>query len=113
MIGRAAVAGIMASILASPASAEVWMVKSPNVIACQHSQTLIDLDAAPASHHKTAGMPAGCITLYSGERLLEQPRLAQGFSKYLEVEREDGAIWFVRSADVVADPGIGSVDADR
>ncbi len=111
-IGRAALAALMVLIGAIPAYAEVWMVKRPDVIACEHRQTLVDLDSA-SSQRETASIPRGCLMLYSGERLLEQPQAAQGFNKYLKVERGDGALLFVRNTDLVLDPGIGSVEADR
>ena len=111
-IGRAAIAALIALIGAIPACAEVWMVKRPDVIACEHRQTLVDLDSA-SSPSKAGSIPHDCLMLYSGERLLEQPQAAQGFNKYLKVERGDGALLFVRNTDLVLDPGIGSVEADR
>jgi hypothetical protein len=92
------------------ASADVWMVKAVNALACEDRRALVDMEASAA---QPAILPAGCITLYSGERLLEQPQLGQGFAKFLKVERGDGSVVFVRSADVVSDPGVGSVSDDR
>lgn len=97
---------------AAAAHAEVWMVKGANTLACDDRQTLIDLDALPPPTPQGAA-PQGCIVLYSGERLLEQPGLAQGFTKYLKVERDNGAILFVRNSDVVSDPGIGDPSDGR
>ena len=110
MIRRITIALMTALAIATAAHAEVWMVKRPDVIACDERQTLVDFDSASGASGST---PQGCLTLYSGERLLEQPQPAQGFNKYLKVERGDGAIMFVRYADVVLDPGIGSVGSDR
>lgn len=88
------------------------MVKGVDVVACSNRQTLVDLDAAPAAGPSHIA-PEGCITLYSGERLLEQPQAGQGFDRYMRAERGDGSVFFVRNSDVVADPGIGSVSEDR
>ncbi|KWT71270.1 hypothetical protein APY04_0521 [Hyphomicrobium sulfonivorans] len=91
----------------------VWMVKSGNVLACYERQTLIDVDEAPADARREDQAPKGCIILFSGERLLEQPEFGLGFNKYMKAEREDGSVLYVRSADVVSDPGIGDVTDDR
>jgi hypothetical protein len=97
-----------------PACAEVWMVKGSSILGCRDSQALVELDAVPpANLAPRADAAKGCVVLYSGQRLLEQPQLGGGFSKYLRVEREDGSMVFVRAADVVSDPGIGSVSEDR
>lgn len=101
-----------AIVAAGAAHAEVWMVKSSNALGCQDRQTLLDLDAHPATK-PTDGLPKGCILLYSGERLLEQTGMGEGFTKYLKGEREDGSILFVRASDVVSDPGIGSPSDNR
>ena len=109
--GVAAFAMLCATAVA--AAAEVWMVKGADVPACRDRDALIalDTDAKPEAASRT--LPAGGIALYSGERLLEHPQLGQGFAKYLKVERSDGSMLFVRSADVVSDPGIGSISGDR
>ena len=88
MIRRIAIVLMAASVIATAAHAEVWMVKRPDVVACQERQTLVDFDSASGA---SGSIPKGCLTLYSGERLLEQPQPAQGFNKYLKVERGDGA----------------------
>jgi hypothetical protein len=107
---RAIVAVGLLSATTLAAFADVWMVKAVNAVACEDRQALVDLEAKAAP---PAILPTGCIKLYLGERLLEQPQLGQGFAKYLKVERGDGSFVFVRSADVLSDPGIGSVSDDR
>lgn len=103
----------MTTLLAvtTAAHADVWMVKGSNAVACLDRQALIDLDGSQSA--PGSALPAGCLGLYSGERLLEQTELGGGFNRYLKVERSDGSIVFVRAAEVVADPGIGSVSEDR
>ena len=96
------------------ATADVWMVRTVDVPACRDNDALARLDSETASGALSPkALPAGCISLYSGERLIEQTQLGQGFVKYMKVERGDGSMLFVRSSDVVSDPGIGSVSEDR
>lgn len=95
------------------AVAEVWMIKGADAPACRDRDALVALDATTKPEGTSRALPAGCIALYSADRLLEQAQMGQGFAKYLKVERGDGSLLFVRSADVVSDPGIGSVSEDR
>lgn len=111
---RAAVIPLaLCAFVAQAHANSVWMVKSGNVLACHERQTLIDADEAPAGSRREDQAPKGCVILFSGERLLEQPEFGLGFNKYMKAEREDGSILYVRTADVVSDPGIGDVTDDR
>ncbi len=101
------------SLFAVTVHAEVWMVKSSHALGCRDRQTLIALEAAPQTREQDDVAPDGCVVLYSGERLLEEPELGLGFNAYLKVQREDGSVLFVRNSAVVSDPGIGSVTDDR
>lgn len=86
------------------------MVKS-STIGCRERETLVSLDADGVE--KDRQPPDGCVTLYSGERLLEQPEMGRGFDDYGRFERSDSTTVFVRRAEIVPDPGIGSVYGDR
>ena len=111
---RAVIVPLALCTLTAAAQADsVWMVKSGNVLACHDRQALVDADEAPADSRREDQAPEGCIILFSGERLLEQPEFGLGFNKYMKAEREDGSVLYVRSADVVSDPGIGDVTDDR
>jgi hypothetical protein len=112
MSGRL-LAAIAVMVVPATADAEVWMAKGSGALACDDRQTLIDLDASPTPLKSTDELPKGCIRLYSGERVLEDPQMGEGFTKYLRVEHEDGAKLFVRASDFVSDPGIGTPSEDR
>lgn len=98
---------------AAPACAEVWMVRSSGELGCGDRETLVSAFASQNASERSARPPAGCVELYAGERLLDQPEAGAGFNDYMRVQRGDGSTVFVRSSAVVPDPGIGSVTDDR
>jgi hypothetical protein len=98
-------------VLAVSAHAEVWMVKSSGVVGCRDRETLAKLDPSQASHDGAA--PDGCVLLYPGERLLDQPEVGVGFNEFIRVQRHDSSTVFVTRSAIVADPGIGSATDDR
>ena len=100
--------------IASPAASEsVWMVKSSGSLGCQDRATLIAFERNQTEHEASGPPPEGCVVLYSGERLIDQPEVGVGFSDHMRVQRSDSSIVFVRRSAVVSDPGIGSVTEDR
>jgi hypothetical protein len=98
-------------VLPAAAHADAWMVKS-STLGCQDRETLVALDKAGAAP-RDGIPPAGCVLLDTGERLLDQPRVGGGFDDYVKLQRRDSSMVFVRSSEVVRDPGIGSVFEDR
>lgn len=94
-------------LVSSSAAAEVWMLKPAGGIGCQDADALKSIDATQLT------LPAGCVRLYAGERVIEQPNGAAGFADYIKVERSNRSKVFVSSSSLVADPGIGSVDDNR
>jgi hypothetical protein len=110
---RTTLAALALSAAVLPAHAEVWMVKVPSVLGCRDRETLIQFEAAQSSHPREGAAPTGCVVLYSGDRLLDQPEVGVGFNDYLRVETRDGSTVFVRSSAVVLDPGTGSVTDNR
>ncbi|MCC7252545.1 hypothetical protein [Hyphomicrobium sp.] len=111
MMFRRTIAAVALAAMPASAHAEAWMVKS-STLGCRDRETLVKLDAAGASQSLDA-LPAGCVVLDAGERLLDQPVMGGGFSDYVELERRDGSMLFVRSSAMVPDPGIGSVYDER
>lgn len=110
---RPIIAAAALSASALSAHAEVWMVKSSGGLGCRDRETLVELDATQTSQTREGAPPAGCVILYSGERLLDQMEVGGGFNDYMKVQRGDGTMVFVHSSAIVADPGIGSVTEDR
>ncbi len=108
---RGAIALFAVFATVCPACAEVWMVKASDVFGCRDRETLIALEASGAAPEQAP--PAGCVMLYSGERLIDQPEVGVGFADIIRVQRHDGSTVFVRSSALVADPGIGSATEDR
>lgn len=106
---------VIAALLASTlsAQAEVWMVKSSGAIGCRDRETLVALEAAADPRAPSAPLPEGCLTLFAGERLLDQPEVGVGFNDTMRVTRADGGTVFVRASALVSDPGIGSLTDDR
>lgn len=94
----------------APVFAEVWMIKA-STLGCRERETLVALDAAEAS--TVGASPEDCVVLDAGERLLDQPGIGRGFDDYVKLVRRDNSAVFVRSRDIVRDPGIGSVYEDR
>lgn len=88
------------------------MVKS-STLGCVDRDVLAAISNDSETGDKFTNPREGCVVLHSGERLLDVPGMAAGFDAYLKLERHDGSLVFVPSADVVADPGIGSVSDDR
>lgn len=86
------------------------MVKS-STIGCRERAAILALHAEGAE--KDRKPPSGCVTLYAGERLLEQPEMGRGFDDYGRFERSDSTTVYVRRSEITADPGIGSVYGDR
>jgi hypothetical protein len=93
--------------MASSAYAEVWMVKPAGAIGCR------DRDAFSSANISDLKLPAGCVSLYAGERLLETSNSSGGFADYIHVQRADGSMLFVSSSLIALDPGIGSIEEDR
>lgn len=89
------------------------MVKSSGVLGCKDRAAIVSSDASKRSSEREAPPPAGCVTLYVGERVLDQPEAGAGFNEYMKVQRGDGSTVFVRGSLLVPDPGIGSVTDDR
>lgn len=87
------------------------MVKSSGVLGCRDRATLIALEAATQTGE--GAPPDGCVVLFSGERLLDQPEVGVGFAETLRVQRHDGSTVFVSSSAVIPDTGIGSPIDDR
>jgi hypothetical protein len=87
------------------------MVKASGVLGCRDRQTMDALSAAgtPPSLEPRAG----CVALDLGERLLYEPEVGVGFDDYMRLQRRDGSMLFVRSSEVVRDPGFGSISEDR
>lgn len=83
------------------------MVKPAGAIGCH------DRDVLSSIHQSDLKLPAGCVRLYAGERLIEPSNSSGGFTDYLEVQRSDGSQVFVGSSFLAADPGIGSIEDDR
>jgi hypothetical protein len=110
MFRRAAIVIAFVAV-AAPAYAEVWMVKSSGVVGCRDRATLTALEAARRTDETAP--PEGCMVLFSGERLLDQPEVGVGFAETLRVQRHDGSIVFVSSSAVIPDTGIGSPIDDR
>ena len=107
---------ICSAVLAAswPAAAEdVWMVKSSGVLGCQDRETLVAFERSQTQHEVDGAPPRGCVVLYSGERLIDQPEVGVGFNDHMRVQRSDSSVVFVRRSAVVPDPGIGSVTGDR
>lgn len=98
------------STLAAAAHADVWMVKSSGILACDTREKLMERDAAAGASGSVGG---GCVMLSAGERLLDKPEVGLGFNPYLRVQRSDRSVIFVPSSAIAADPGIGSVTEDR
>lgn len=97
---------------ASAAWADAWMVKA-STVGCRDRETLVALGTQGDGAARAAGLPEGCVGLEAGERLLDKPRIAGGFDDYVQLERHDASLVFVKASDVVPDPGIGSVYEDR
>ena len=95
---------------ASAVHAEAWMVKS-STFGCKDRGTLAALDAA--GRPTDPALPEDCVGLDAGERLLDRPQAGGGFDAYVQLERRDASLVFVRRSDVVPDPGVGSVYEDR
>ena len=83
----------------SSAYAEVWMVKPVGAIGCR------DRDVFASIGPSDLKLPAGCVRLYAGERLIEPSNSGGGFADDIEVQRADGATLFVSSASLARDPG--------
>lgn len=113
MVRKTLVVVIAVCTAAVTSHAEVWMVKSSGAIGCRDRDTLVALEAAADPRAPSAPLPEGCLTLFSGERLLDQPEVGVGFNDFMRVTRADGGTVFVRASALVSDPGIGSVTDDR
>jgi hypothetical protein len=109
---RHTVAAVALVALSAPACAEAWMVKS-STLGCRDRETRAAIDAAGSPPARDSAPPAGCVVLDAGERLLDQPEVGRGFDDYVKLQRRDSSLVYVRAADVVRDPGIGSVSEDR
>jgi len=90
--------------------AEVWMVEASGALGCRDREKLVEHEAAHASRVPDGAPPEGCVALYPGERLLDQPEIGVGANEVVRVQRSDGSIVFVMSSAVAPDPGIGSIE---
>ena len=88
------------------------MVKSAGVIGCGDRETMTALTPSPETSQSLA-IPAGCVPLELGERLLHKAAVGGGFDSYMKLTRRDGSVLFVPSSEVVRDPGFGSISEDR
>ncbi|MBA2127514.1 hypothetical protein DLM45_14965 [Hyphomicrobium methylovorum] len=110
---RLLVVALAIAATGTAAYADVWMVKPSGGFGCRDRDALMQLNDHVAAQLRDGVPPAGCVLLYSGERLLDEPEAGIGFADALRVTRADGSTLYVQSSAVVADPGIGSVIDDR
>lgn len=112
MMFRLAMAAIAFGAVSASARAETWMVKS-STLGCRDRETLVARDADGPAQVPDGPSEDGCVVLDAGERLLDLPGMGGGFDDYVQLQRHDHSVVFVRSSALVPDPGIGSVYDER